>query len=69
MQTLYMFIPVLLGECYLMQCKVRICLTGWMRSLTVRVVQVGVSFQEGLNKCIHNLPVIAQNREEDEYID
>lgn len=45
--SLSMFIPVLLRECYSTPCNVRVCLTGWMRSVTVRVVRVGVHFLKG----------------------
>lgn len=42
--SLSLFIPVLQRDCYSTPCNVTVFLTGWMKSVTVEAVQVGVYF-------------------------
>lgn len=52
----------LLRECYSTPCNVRICLTGWMRSVSLRVVRVGGYFLEGSAKQSHSYHASARNK-------
>lgn len=60
--SLSLFVPVLLRECYSTPCNVRVCLTGWMRSVSLRVVRVGRYFLEGSAKQLHSYHASARNK-------
>lgn len=60
--SLSLFVPVLLRECYSTPCNVRVCLTGWMRSVSLGVVRVGGYFLEGSAKQSHSYHASACNK-------